>query len=100
MDANSAVCPMLLCAPAGKGKGKRKKGGKAAASNKKRQKTSLAAMAAKGEAAAAAAASAHSVAGSLAEKQKVGSFACAVQAAQDSQSSVHMRRCCQCFTSL
>lgn len=56
------------------GKGKRKKGGKAAASKQKRQKTSLAAIAAKGEAAAAAAASAHSVAGSLADKQKVRVF--------------------------
>jgi hypothetical protein len=62
------VCPSFAT---GKGKGKRKKGGKAAASNKK-QKTTLAQMAAKGAAAAAAAADAHSLAGSLAEKQKVG----------------------------
>lgn len=63
------------------GKGKRKKGGKAAASKQKRQKTSLAAIAAKGEAAAAAAASAHSVAGSLADKQKVCVFCCSSFAA-------------------
>jgi hypothetical protein len=65
-----SLCRCLFFAT-GKGKGKRKRGGKPAAGNKK-QKTTLAQMAAKGAAAAAAAADAHSVAGSLAEKQKVG----------------------------